>query len=171
MLKRKKYVVLILFFITICIMLFVGNTQKGNYNNKIQTYSNKNINFSVEFPNNWDSKISERLESTPTQDASPDGGIEIYVEGNKEDLIYVYGQIGHVNFPNTNCDSTKFVTSHGNKGILYTERVSDRKDMHLIFDEGFHAAHIYVSSSCFKKNEKKIMDLLTSINLQAVSDK
>lgn len=168
---QKKYVMLILVFITTFIILFVCNTQKGNYNNKIQTYSNKNINFSVEFPNSWDSKISDRLGSTPSQDASPDGGIEIYVEGNKEDLIYVYGQIGHVSFPNTNCDSTKFVTSNGNKEILYTERVSDRKDMHLIFDEGFHAVHIYVSSSCFKKNEKKIMALLTSINLQAVSDK
>lgn len=168
---KRKYVFLSLFFITIFIIFLVCNTEEGNYNNKVQTYSDRNTNFSVEFPNSWDSKISERLGSTPTQDASPDGGIEIYVDGNKDERIYVYGQIGHVSFAKANTDSTEFVTSHGNKGILYTERVSDRKDMHLIFDEGFHAAHIYVSFSCFKKNEKKIMALLTSINLQAVTDK
>lgn len=62
-------------------------------------------------PNIWDSKVSGRWRNIPTQDACPDEEIEIYVEGNKYDLIYVYGQIGNVSFSNKKRDSAKFITN------------------------------------------------------------
>lgn len=162
MLKIKGFIFIILIYTAFFVLCSCSN-------NKIQIFSDKRFNFSVEFPKNWNSEIETTWDATPTQEASPDGGVDIYVEGVKDDKIEVYGQNGHIGIlPLPNFKKTEFVTNSGLKGMLYSQTTENRKEIYLLFDEGFHAVHINVSSDCFKSNEKKIMDILKSINIISV---
>ena len=111
----------------------------------------------------------ETWDATATQEGSPDGGIDIYVEGEINDLISVVGQNGHVGIQLPDYEKAEFVTRSGLEGMLYSKTTAKSKEMYLVFNEGFHYVHINVSSDCFKRNEKKITDILKSVNIVATS--
>lgn len=134
-------------------------------NDRLQTYADKNFNFSVEFPKNWSSKVLETWGATSIREASPDSGINIYVEGDTDNRISVIGQYGYLGIQLPDFESSEFVTKSGLKGELFSQTENERKVMYLVFDEGFHYANINVSLDCYKRNEKKIMDILKSINI------
>ena len=129
---------------------------------KMKTYKNERFGFSVDYPNNWNAKEVGTNEATSENESSPDSGIEIYLNKNEDQKIYVYGQIGHINIPSVNMQE-EFVTNDGVSGTLYIDEYNGRKIMNLVLGEGFVGANINVSLDCFKQNKEQITDLLKSI--------
>jgi hypothetical protein len=128
-------------------------------------YTNSKYKFSVTFPKSWGHEFEKTWEATSQQEASPDGGIRIYIEGNKEEMIYVYGQNGHIGVFQEASKREEFFTDSNIKGELSSVSTDGKQDIHLVLGDGFNGAHVYVSEECFNSNKDEIFNLLKSIEL------
>lgn len=128
-------------------------------------YINNKFKFSVEYPKKWNAQDEVYYEATVEHSASPDGGINIYLEDKKDEKIYVYGQDGHINFENHDFQRESFTTNNGLNGRLFSKEMDGKKVIYLILDEGFHGAYINIRSETFNQNKEQIMDVLKSIKI------
>ena len=66
------------------------NNSTANISDKNQKDSNiyidRRFKFSVNYPKKWKSKIEPTWAATSTREASPDGGINIYIKGVKSNV-------------------------------------------------------------------------------------
>lgn len=128
----------------------------------IKTYTDKRFKFSVDYPAHWDSKVEKSWGSTKDHEASPDSGINIYVDDNKEDRIYVFAQVGHISISG-NYKIDKFETKSGLTGDLYRSEDEGKIELILLLADQFGSASIHMSLDSFKRNEKQVMGILGSI--------
>jgi len=85
----------------------------------IKTYTDKRFKFSVDYPENL---------KTETTETSIDSGIIIYFDDNKDESIYVYGQLGHISLPYVDgVKKEEFITDSGLKGTVYILEYKDKK--------------------------------------------
>ena len=76
----------------------ISNNQNSNSNmsfikkldGDMSIYIDKRFKFSVEYPNKWKAKIEPFWEATPKRNASPDGGINIYLDDKEEKNLYLW---------------------------------------------------------------------------------
>ncbi len=138
-----------------------------------KTYVDKKLGFSVDYPLNWNSKIEERIEATKEHNATPDVGIHIYVDGNQNERIYVFNQVGHISpgfSPEEDVQKDTFTSTSGLTGHIESLIQDGKIHAVLIFDDisnyhGFLGASIYMSTENYKKSEKEILGVLKSIRL------
>lgn len=82
-----------------------------------KTYYDKRFEFSVDYPASWEILVNDDAE-TDSPDGDPQGGIYIYVDSNKNDWIYIYGQNSHIALPPEGLGE-KFLTAEGVSGYIY----------------------------------------------------
>lgn len=135
-----------------------------------KTYTDKHFNFSVSYPDDWQADIEEYWESTSGREGSPDGGIDIYVEGSKSDVIRVFGQYGTLDSSiidfdySTEDTQEKFVTSSGLAGDLYYNDNKQTIKAVVLFDSN-NAVQIEISDAAFTRDKQKIYAILKSIKI------
>ncbi len=139
----------------------------------LKSYIDKKLCFGVDYPSTWNSKIEEQIAATKEHNASPDAGIVIYVDGNQNERIYVFNQVGHISpgfSPHEDVQKDTFTTTSGLTGHI--ESLIHDGEIHavLIFDDisnylGFLGASISMSTENYKKSEKEILGVLKSIRL------
>ncbi len=140
-----------------------------------KTYVDKKLGFSVDYPLNWNSKIEERIEATKEHNSTPDVGIHIYVDGNQNERIYVFNQVGHISpgfSPEEDVQKDTFTSTSGLTGHIESLIQDGKIHAVLIFDDisnyhGFLGASIYMSTENYKKSEKEILGVLKSIRLSS----
>ena len=145
-----------------------GNVTNYTISNP-KTYTDKHFNFSVDYPAEWTAVEDKWNPPTSKSDGSPDNGINIYVDGNKNDWIYIKGQYGPMNgyldYP-----LEDFITKDMVKGKLSYKSIDGVYQINfvLIEDEsgqGYHGALIQVSQACFTRNKAQILGILKSIRI------
>jgi len=178
---RKRNIKMFLILIALSVMMCACNNVKkevintntnlvSNTKDSLETYIDKKFKFSVDFPSYWDYEIEKTWEATSTQEGSPDGGINIYIDGNKNDRIRIYGQYGHISIPVDEYKMEDFSTTSGLTGTLLKQNIGDEIIIQLVLNDnlaigGFHGANIKTSQKCYQLNEKQVMNVLKSINI------
>ena len=139
--------------------------ERGN----LLIYTDKRFEFSVAFPKEWNYEIESAWEASEDVEASPDGGIQIFVKNNPEDSIRVFGQVGKMGLPLNTYERKDFETSDGRSGNLYTEESNGRKDIWLLLEGDFKGpavvigASVKVSNECYDETREQIIEILKSI--------
>lgn len=153
--------------------LFIEEEGKIYILDNPKVYVDEKFRFSVQYPADWKTKIEETWEATAEREASPDGGINIYINGDENERIYVLGQHGHY-YPvskGENYKEDEFTTLDGVKGTLYYdspydyERSKGRKTIYLVLGEGFHGAYLTISDEILKQYNDEILSILKSIKI------
>ena len=126
-------------------------------------YQNGVFGFSVDFPSTWICESEPYYYATEQTEASPDAGVLIYIDSQKEDCIRVYGQNGAI--------STDYVVRSNYKKI----DVDESCDLYVLETDGYYTAQVFfkdnkhisvtinMSAKAYKEHEEKIMNLLKSI--------
>ncbi len=142
----------------------VENTVK-DINENYSRYTDGIFNFTVVYPATWGSECLAYYEATETRNASPDSGIYIYVNGNKEDYMYVYGQHGTIGVLNENMFKKQhFKNSYDKCGTLYIGEIDGKTNGQLLMDDNKHISVIFsMNSKVFQENNQEIMYILHSI--------
>lgn len=170
MLKRT-----IVLLVGMCLMMSLGAcqsnrdaaTQQQNettFREGYSRYQNGIFGFSVEFPATWFCESEPYYYATKGAESSPDSGVKIYIDSQKEDYIRVYGQHGQI--------TTNFVVQSNYKKTdldenreLYVSETGDFYTAQLFFKDNKHiSATINMSANVYKEHEDEIMSLLKSIN-------
>lgn len=128
-------------------------------------YKDKRFDFSVEYPVEWTAIMETFIEPTAEHNASPDSGINIYVDGKQIEKIYVFGQVSHIRPTIDGFHREEFTTNSGLKGHLYSDEIDGKRHIDLILGEGYHGAHIRISPECFNQNKEQIMEVLKSVKI------
>jgi hypothetical protein len=128
-------------------------------------YINNKFKFSVAYPKKWTAHEDVYNAGTNEQNASPDGGLNIFVKGKQDEIIYVYGQVGHIVIPEPDFQRDDFTTNSGLKGTLSSKEIDGKKVIYLILDEGFIGAYLNIKTEHFDQNKNEIISILRSINL------
>lgn len=177
----RLFLVSLLVIVTLCMGCSNGITKKSDNNVTSQSdnnarispekelnslgniYVNNKFNFSVEYPVKWNIKEEEYYEATIERNASPDGGIYIFVESKPDETIYVYGQLGHGDIDAPYFQRESFATNSGMKGSLLSNEIDGKKIIYLNFNDFYIRASLHISIECFNQNKEQIMDILKSI--------
>lgn len=128
-------------------------------------YTDGIFGFYVAFPTTWSSTTSKYREPTEQENSSPDSDIYIFIDGNEQNYIRIYGQYGQIAVLDADkYEASEFHTDSDIYGILYQKEINARKECHLVFSENKHlAAFINIDLSVFEKNERQIIGVLKSI--------
>jgi hypothetical protein len=168
----KKRAIINLMLFTIFTLLFLSscaNTQtEANENNEsiedINTYTDEKFKFSVDYPQKWSTKTIKGSDSSAQVEALPDSGIEIFIENNQDEKIYVFGQNGHINIPyEDNAKEESFTTDSGLEGKIIFKDHNGKKDINLILGDGFIGVHANLTSTVYKEYEIQIKEIFKSI--------
>jgi len=138
--------------------------QKG-INENYSRYTDGVFNFTVAYPVTWASECLEYYEANETSNASPDSGIYIYINGNKEDYMYVYGQHGTIGLLNESMfEKQNFKNNNEKCGTLYIREIDGKTNGQLLMDDNKHISVIFnMHSKVFQENNQEIMYILHSI--------
>jgi hypothetical protein len=134
-----------------------------------QNYSDPHFNFTVNYPVDWKVSVEKYQKSTSSQEGSPDGGIDIYVEGNKNDTIRIFGQYGTIDtgiidFSYSTNSQENFVTTSGLVGKLYYNASNQSKQAVVLFD-AHHAVQLKITDATFTRDKQQIFAILKSIKI------
>lgn len=129
-----------------------------------KAYSNDEFKLSVDYPAEWEVSIDGKS-SPDLPDGDPQRGISIYVESNKNDLIYVYHQFGHIGLLTDGFTSENFTTTAGVKGKILYQKSQENIKIYLVLGDAFNGAIIKMSETSFQKNKGQILGILKSIKI------
>lgn len=153
--------------IGIYILLITGCSANRHDFDDWSKYEDEEFDFSVEYPSYWEGVPEETWVASEEREASPDGGINIYINGNEDDYIYILGQKGHWSKPNENGYVEKsFSTIDGEKGIIYEQSDESEYIGYLVLEEGFHGAVMRMSKEIYEENQDTINKVLTTIKIK-----
>lgn len=130
-----------------------------------KTYINQRFKFSVDYPESWKIQRDDSV-YTGSPDGDPQSGVYIYINCNKDDTIYVYGQNGHIGMiGGYGMISENFKTSEGVTGDLIYSRSEGIITVYIVLEEGFHGVSIFADEKVFDENKQQILGVLKSIKI------
>lgn len=131
-----------------------------------ETYYNKEHDFSVEYPAVWDVFVEDPTAETDLPNGDPQNGINIYVESNQDNWIYVYGQHSHIALPPPGLGDG-FTTTEGVFGYIKEDSYTDEVRMIYLVLGGDRdvGAIIHVNEKVFDENKGQILGILKSIKI------
>jgi len=136
-------------------------------NNEIEKgysqYIDGMFGFCVTFPVVWASETLSYRYASEEHNASPDCGINFYIDNNKANYIYVYGNHGKI--------TTRYVeesnyekTAIDDKGVLYTKKFEDVIEAQFFLNENSHiSAQINMNYDLYMSSKNEIYKMLKSI--------
>ena len=167
----KKLLCILIIFILVLTSCNIKENQitednqiENNFEKGYSTYTDGIFGFSVAFPSTWASETSAYRYGSEKENASPDSGIYIYIDGNKENYIYIYGTYGK--------QTDKFVLESGYKKtdideslVIYTKETQNITEAQVFLKDNAHiSANIKMDKETYKSNKTEIFKLLKSIN-------
>ena len=136
---------------------------KNTFEKGYSTYTDGIFGFSVTFPSTWASETFAYRYCSENETPSPDSGINIYIDGNKENYIYVYETYGK--------QTDKFVRDSGykkedidNNIVLYEKENGDIIEAQAFINENDHiSANIKMDIKTYNLYKSENIKLLKSI--------
>ena len=128
------------------------------------TYTDEHAQFSVDYPSEWKTVIVPWEPATSDFEGSPDNGIKIFIEGNENEFIYVFGSegkaSGYLSYPQED-----FITKALLRGRISFTRQGEEYQIAMILDESFHGAILHLGDACLTRNKAQILGILKSIKI------
>ncbi|HHW58587.1 MAG TPA: hypothetical protein GXX15_13355 [Clostridia bacterium] len=137
--------------------------------------------FSFKYPKGWVVEKLPTWEATSEKEASPDWGVELYKEGDKENKITIVGIVGGVPVENgqgnewekQGFQKSQLMVGNVKRGEVYSEIVENKvktvvlyydKDNPPRFESGWRLeAHAQVDKQFYNKNKNEIWHILASV--------
>ena len=173
----KKYTMIILLGIMVLILLVgCSQAQPGeedytydyeNYEEYIYTFNEESFKFF--YPKEgWLVEEQPAWEASEDIEASPDWGVHIYKEGDKENYISLFGSFTIWGVPEDDYDIEKeFIVDGTKKGTIHMNREDGFMDMYLIYEEGnyqgYHNAILKMDEDFYEDNKDVIWHILANI--------
>ncbi|MEQ2128500.1 hypothetical protein QTP99_00605 [Caldanaerobacter subterraneus KAk] len=188
--KKSLYFIILLSLL----ILFVACSEKigtipKNYSYNYSNYLEYNFkkagdiegSFSFKYPKGW---IVEKLptwEANPEKEASPDWGVELYKEGDKENKITILGIVGGVpvdesrgnTWEKQGLQKSQLVVGDVNRGEVYSGLAENKVRIVVLyydrenppgFESGWHLeAHVEVNKQFYNINKDEIWHILASV--------
>lgn len=160
--------ILVVLFLTSCNtnenQIIENNQIENNFEKGYSTYTDGIFGFSVTFPSTWASETLSYRYGSEKENASPDSGVSIYIDGNKENFIYVYETYGK--------QTDKYVIESGYKKtdidknfVLYEKENGDIIEAQVFLNENDHIyADIKMDLKTYNLYKSEIIKLLQSIS-------
>ena len=189
----KKWLYFISLF-SLVLFLFVACSEKigtipKNYSYNYSNYLEYNFKptrelddpFSFKYPKGWVVEEEPTWEATAGREASPDWGVVLYKEGDKENKISIYGVVGGVPADENLGDiweseglrKSQLVVGNVNKGEVYSGLEENKvkivvlyydKDNPPRFESGWRLeANLLVDKEFYNKNKNEIWHILASV--------
>lgn len=168
-LKFHKFVVI---FICLFLPLFSGCNSCDDLlsGDEVQTYSDERFGFSVDFPTNWDAEVSEILEPSVDFEGTPDSGVRIYITDEKDEYIYIFGQLGRIGITaienSSEFDTVEELNTNTNlKGTYYFRKLASYYELYYVLDEYNIGATASLTQENYEAYKGEIIDILKSIRI------
>ena len=158
--RKSTFYLLIIGIITLIIITVIMLKRIS-----IQTcaYQDDYRKITVDIPKEWTFKVNNKFKGTESTEGSPDYGIEIYINGDTQNTLYLFYQEGTINFSEPGMLKKLFSTNKGQSGSLYTVSNDNTTRIFAIFDIGHYAITSELDNNLFKVKEKEILSMIKSI--------
>jgi hypothetical protein len=131
---------------------------------ELQEYSDSKFNIYVSFPKSWRSEIEKTLEATSTNEASPDGGIRMYIDEGNDNFIYAYGCVGSINIPKQGFKE-EIIKRNGQEDLIFLiSESSGGIEAHYLYDQS-HAISMRLKKDIFDYYKLEIYEVLKSFRV------
>lgn len=157
--RKSIYYVLIIGLFT---LLIIAVIMLKRVSIQTCTYQDEHRKITVEIPKEWTFKVNNKFNGNESTEGFPDYGIEIYIDGDTKNKVYLFYQEGTINFSEPGMLSETFRTNKGQSGSLYTV-LNDNTRIFAIFDLGHYAITSELDNNLFSVNEKEILSMIKSI--------
>lgn len=139
-------------------------------NEKSYIFKTEETYFTVKFPSEWKVIEEPRQPGSSEFEPSPDEGIELLLNGNEDNFIWIYSQYGTLSHPEGNFNEEDFSTNKGIKGTLYKDREIPG-NWYLVLDQDiapdFYGAVVsFKDKELLNNNQKQVMNILESIDIK-----
>lgn len=159
--KLTPYILLAGLFTLMLFFIFTARTP----NLQTCTYEDEERKITTKIPQNWTCKIMERTAATEDMEGSPNYGIEIYIDGNEQNSIYLFYQLGTVSFTQPGMLIDIFKTNEGKTGDLYTFFHDNTTTVFGVFDIGHYGFTTRLDNNLFNQNKKEIFSVIENIHI------
>lgn len=155
----KKITIFWIIFILILYAGGCGKTEKKQF-----SYEDDNFVFRVEIPSNWVCEKTAKFIGDETTEGLPDYGLKIYVNGDKENEIYLFQQSGHIAIPAYGGEEIQVTPQI--KGTLYLEQSEEYIIGNLVFENEFQGIWFHLTQKCYDENKAQIQEMIESIQIE-----
>ncbi len=165
---RKKKLLVLLLLVPILTMTSCKMEEYSKYTFHYEYVTGKQY-FSFEYPRNWEVKEDQVSKGNELLDGTPDFGVTIYMDSDKDNNIYIFEGIS----PNMYRDKTyleeDFIVDGTKRGKIYSKEDNDTIYKLITFDDkgsnhAYRFSHIRAEKKFYNKNKKRINKVLESIN-------
>ncbi len=132
------------------------------------SYETEEETFRIEIPENWECETVEKFVGDETFEGLPDYGLKIYVNGDKEEEIYLFRQVGHIAMPSYGGESMQITPKLS--GTLYMEGDGDYVTGELIFEDEFYGISFHLTKDCFEHDKEQIQKVVESIQIEKAAE-
>jgi len=130
------------------------------------TYSFSKYGFSFKYPEAW---IVDELPSylpTAKKEGSPDWGVNVYIEGDKENKISILGS--YSSYSPTNFSKIKeFIIDDKGIGYLYIGEYDGKVNILVLYNKsiqkGYQNAVVFVNKDFYQQHKNEIWHILGSV--------
>lgn len=159
--KQKRIVLFVTGFILciILILLFLTNSTKTC------TWQDKERKISVNVPRSWTFQNIPSFQGDDVLEASPDYGLELYINGKQNNCIYLFYRLGTLSFREPGMTVGDFQTKEGKTGTLYTVSNDTETTLAGHFDMGNYGFISKLDNTVFEENKKAIFSVIKSIQI------
>lgn len=161
-------VVVVLLVVCVSFTFFRQKQGKAQTDQDLTTcvYENEERKLTVQIPQAWTSETVDEFSGDDEQEASADYGILVYVDGNKEESIYIYYQQGTIKIQEPNAEQSTFETKAGLTGTLYTLSEDGKINLWGVLKEEHYGVHAALGEDLYLANQEKIQTVLESISIE-----
>lgn len=164
----------------IIFIIAFSNNIKADYSNNYPfnyedyndyEFSNEDIMIRLKYPKDWIVKDMKIRKGSEIQEADPElGGVEIYANANSErPVLWIYKNISHMPgvFDERFEQTGSIVADNEKIADIWTEEDTHSDiNMTITYRDTYEGAIIYLDKKIFKKYEKEIYAILSSVIFQ-----
>lgn len=169
--KRTGVIIILGIIILLLALLTVFFLQSGeNQQWEQAVYEDDECRITAEFPKDWECRILEWSAGDENVEGTPDSGIEIYVNGDKNSEVYVFRFVSHIAPQEEDVESSSAFTSDTGLEGTYYKMKNENILCHLVAFEGeeagFYGVSITMDEKTFEENEAQIKEVLNRIKIE-----
>ena len=160
----------------LAIALFLGcavSKADVKFNSYVYDDSDRNVKFSIEYPENWNVVEQRGWDGDETREASPDTGIQFQFSKSEPEIFTIAAmRFSTLYFPQEGYEAEEFTTDNNLKGIKYTDSDENHTAIFYIFgaetdSPPHYFASVSMSTQVFEEYKLAIEKVMKSFEVLA----
>lgn len=177
---KKTSTVTIITATILALAVFVGcavNKADVKFNSYVYDDSDRNVKFSIEYPENWNLVEQRGWDGDETREASPDTGIEFNFSENENEIenFFIRAMLfSSLSFDRENYEQEDFITDDNLPATIYTRINEDESiSVFCIFDEAKYPCYIAgvnMGTAAYDKYKNDIQTVMKSFKVLSLNE-